>query len=388
MAASAPALEALPTITAVRMRPADLQSLDQEIYEGLDSYTRDDLARCRLDWIRQAVEHHLAGSPIFQRLCAAQGFSVHDLRTIEDLARVPLLSSGMFKKRAVTSAAVGAVKECTSSGTQGSKSIVRRDRRTLERFAGSVVHGMTHFFGKAERRQAFVLGPSTEEAGDLWFSYSLSLANMLYDTDFFVREGKLQLAALLDALRDLDPEIETPLIVAPPSLLLDLCDWLDASHTRVELANAYAITAGGWKRRANEVVDREELAARVARCLAIPAERQRDFFNMVELNTVIFECEHHRKHVPPWLEVIVRRPTDLAAARPGEQGILTYLDPTATSFPCFILSDDFGAISHAPCPCGRRGTTMQLDRRMTGIEERGCGLKMDRYSDATGGKRP
>lgn len=380
MAASAPALEATPTVAEIRMRPADLQSLDHEIYEGVDSYARDDLARRRLDWIIGAVEHHRAGSPIFQRLCEAQGFSVRELQTIEDLARVPLLSSGMFKKRAVTSAAMGAVKECTSSGTQGSKSVVRRDRRTLERFAGSVVHGMRHFFGKAERRQAFVLGPATEEAGDLWFSYSLSLANMLYDTDFFVRQGRVQLAALLDALQTIDPEIETPLIVAPPSLLLDFCEWLDARHTRVELANAYVITAGGWKRRADELVDRDQLARRVASCLAVPAERQRDFFNMVELNTVIFECEHHRKHVPPWLEVIVRRPADLAVAAPGEQGILTYLDPTATSFPCFILSDDFGSLAREPCPCGRRGPTMRLHRRVNGIEERGCGLKMDRYA--------
>src|SRR5262249_1300905 len=113
--------------------------------------------------------------------------------------------------------------------------------------------------------------------------------------------------------------------------------------------------------------------------LGVERSRVRDVFNMVELNTVLFECEASRKHVPPWLHVSARRAADMSVAPAGEVGLLCYLDPTATSYPGFVLSDDLGHIDDAQCPCGRYGETISISRRLTTIEDRGCGLSLDRY---------
>jgi long-chain-fatty-acid---luciferin-component ligase len=90
------------------------------------------------------------------------------------------------------------------------------------------------------------------------------------------------------------------------------------------------------------------------------------------------DCEHGRKHCPPWLHASARAPKTLAPLGWGESGILAYLDPTATSYPCFVLSDDFGSVTRGErCPCGRSGDVLTIERRINRIEARGCALKLD-----------
>lgn len=216
-----------------------------------------------------------------------------------------------------------------------------RDQRTLERFVGTVMHAMREFIGATDALEAFVLSPPGAEAGDIWFSYVLSLVEMLYDTSFFVHGGALQPETLHRTLDELDPEVQ-PAIVAPPGLLYDFLTWMEERGQRLDLGarDGYVVTAGGWKRRENEAVSRSKLSELVEERLGIEGSHIRDAYNMVELNTLLLGCEHGRKHIPPWLVVLARRPADMSVTDPGEQGMLSFLDPTAISYPCFVLSDD------------------------------------------------
>jgi len=171
-------------------------------------------------------------------------------------------------------------------------------------------------------------------------------------------------------------------VVAPPGLLLDFLAWMEERGERLDLGarDGYVVTAGGWKRREDEAVSRSELSDLVEERLGIQRSRIRDAYNMVELNTLLLECEHGRKHIPPWLVVLARRPADMSVADPGEEGVLSFLDPTAVSYPCFVLSDDLGEVHRGPCECGRAGETLLISRRLDSVEQRGCGLKLERYS--------
>lgn len=363
------------------VRPSDFGSLEELLYEGTDSYSRPLDSERQVEWIAAAADHHIRTNAVFSRLAEHSGFSVDTLRATGDVASVPLVSSGLFKRRDLASAAEGPVRLCRSSGTRGSQSVVPRDRPTMERFVGTVLHGLREFLGHTDVREALVLSPPAHEAGDLWFAYVLTLVELLYDTRFFVRENRLRPDEAHRALTELDPEAQ-PTLVSSPGLLVDLLGWMEERSRTLDLEGrgSFVVTAGGWKKRKDESVDRDELTAAVRHRLGLAPDRVRDAFNMVELNTVLLECEHARKHVPPWLVVIPRRAADLRPADEGEEGLLSYLDPTATSYPSFILSDDFGSVDESGCPCGRYGPTVAVSRRLATIEERGCGLKLERYT--------
>jgi long-chain-fatty-acid---luciferin-component ligase len=361
-------------------RAVDFDTLDEAVYEGKDSYATVCDPALTFEWLAAAAERHMAGSDVFRRLAEARGFTPEALRETRDLSSIPVLSSGLFKRKTLMSAPVGPVRHTTSSGTRGSKSVVARDDRTLERFVGTVLHGLREFHGESSVREGFVLSPRESRPDGVWLSYVLTLIDYAYDTSFFVDETGLRCEALAAALRQLEPNAQ-PVIVGPPALVWELLLWMEEAHVTLDLGaqDAVVLTAGGWKMREGTSVSRDELTTRIGDRLGIPAVSVRDVYNMVELNTVLFECEAHRKHVPPWLVATTRRPSDLSIAEAGEEGILAFFDPTALSYPAFVLTDDFGVVEQGRCACGRTGSTLTMTRRIAAIEERGCGLSLERH---------
>jgi long-chain-fatty-acid---luciferin-component ligase len=98
---------------------------------------------------------------------------------------------------------------------------------------------------------------------------------------------------------------------------------------------------------------------------------------MVELNTVVFECEAAHKHIPPWLIVEALDPETQEPVPAGEMGVLAYWDALPTGYPGFVISDDFGVLDPSGCECGRPGPTMSFMRRVTAADDRGCARAMD-----------
>jgi len=272
------------------------------------------------------------------------------------------------------------LKACTSSGTLGTKSVVYRDDKTLERFAGSVSYGISQFLGRDHsRRRAFVLGPNAVEAGDLWFSYVLSLVEIVYKTDFYGSAGRVDFVRLYGELKG--ENYYQPILVGPPSLIVDFVKFLKRSNLELDLGvkEAYIITAGGWKNRVAEQISSLVFRGECSSFFSLDPSRIRDSFNMVELNSVMFECEHHRMHVPPWLRVEAVDPITMAAT--GDEGVLAFLDPTAVSYPSFILSEDLGTLAQGICPCGIDGEWLSFNRRVKANEQRGCATKMSLFDE-------
>ncbi|MCI0489496.1 MAG: hypothetical protein L0229_23130 [Blastocatellia bacterium] len=173
----------------------------------------------------------------------------------------------------------------------------------------------------------------------------------------------------------------SPVLVGPPIFFLYLMEFLKDRGETIDLGarGSLIITAGGWKSYAKEEIDCESFLSLCGEYLGLRNRMKiRDAFNMVELNTVIFECERGVKHIPPWLVVAALDPENLSPSDPEEMGLLAFFDPLPTSYPGFILSDDFGQVSNMPCMCGRAGPVLQFCRRVKMLEDRGCALKMER----------
>jgi long-chain-fatty-acid---luciferin-component ligase len=335
----------------------------------------------RLDLIRTALDRHLAACSAYACYAEHLGFVLDTLREPADLVRVPQIPTLAFKRTAIMSCDERDIdKRCTSSGTLGRRSAVYRDRTTIERLLGSVERGMELVGDWHEDEVAIAnLGPGQVEAGDLWFAYVMSLVELRFHTEHMVREGRFEAHDAALRVRTLLEEYFQVVVIGPPMLLLKLVaavvpDFHPPAGNRLTV-----VTAGGWKGDTGALLNRQFFLDSMIDGLGLPGpEHVRDAFNLVELNTVIMECRIGCKHVPPWLEVIVRDPRTLGPVADGEVGLLSYLDPSATSYPCFILTDDLGTLRPGPCRCGRSGRLLTLHRRIRRAEEWGCALKMNR----------
>jgi long-chain-fatty-acid---luciferin-component ligase len=355
---------------------------------GIDDLYRLDPAAVetfRVRFTRAAVDHHRARNPHYDRYCDRAKFSSARLEREADLALVPVLPSAIFKRRVElvqSSGTVAPVIHTTSSGTQGTLSVIPRDDVTLMRFFSTVSIGHREVLGiEAFERQFFNLSPSARDAPDLWIAYVMTGVGVIFSTRSYVQHDQLQLDQLLADVRAVRAG-EGISIVGPPPLLLDLAIHLE-QHGRLSLpSDALVITIGGWKRREGERIVRADFDRRIAAALGIAdVSRVRDTYNMVELNTVIFECAHKTKHCPPWLTMIARDPRTHEALPSGQSGVLSFLDVTATSYPGFIVSDDFGVVDRrVACRCGLTTDAVTVERRINRVESRGCALKLDTVS--------
>jgi long-chain-fatty-acid---luciferin-component ligase len=224
------------------------------------------------------------------------------------------------------------------------------------------------------------LGPDRVEAGDVWFSYVMSLVELVYSVTTCVIKGDLRVAEALEAIRASCSKGHQTVVVGPPFFVLELADHASSQNVRLDHEDrVMVVTAGGWKRYGGREDARDEVSRRVAAAFAISNPGAiRDAFNQVELNTVLVECDAHWKHVPPWVYACTRDPRTLAPTPSGSRGLLSYLDASATSYPCFIVADDIGVVREGRCECGRDAVTLRLERRVAGSGARGCALSMER----------
>lgn len=297
---------------------------------------------------------------------------------METLDTIPFMPNAVFKNSPeVLRPAGGDVVATTSSGTQGTVSVIYRDNLTLQRFFATVQAGVEEVLGlDGGEITSRNVGPTLADSRHLWLAYVMSGVSVFHDTQFYVREDGLHAEELISDLR-LDPVESQVAVIGPPPLLLEVALKL-ATEPLPLSAERKVIAMGGWKRRDNQRISSEEFDAAVTRGFGLRDSTQvRDSFNMVELNTVMFECGHRRKHCPPWLHIAVLEPQSLAAVAEGEMGILAYADPTPTSFPGMILSDDFGHVERGcECPCGITSDVLTIDRRINRVENRGCAMKI------------
>jgi long-chain-fatty-acid---luciferin-component ligase len=357
-----------------------LEQVEAEIYQLDEAFFPDLATRKSVQavMLRSAFECHYERNVLYRRFCQARGISIETVA--QDPRRIPLIPSTTFKQAAVRSNSnEKTVLRCTSSGTQGSVSVVERDNTTLERFLGTIRNAVENVFG-IDDAIVLNLGPPSDEEPDLWFSYVMNVTDFLFETRNYVHGGVLMAERFVEDLVAATGQYQDVLVIGAPIVFLELFEQLG----RFKLKNCdfgaklFLVTAGGWKRHERVGIPRDEFRDRCIQAFTgLVPQKIRDTFNMVELNTIIPECECHQKHVPVWLDVFAVDLDNYSVAAPGKVGLLAFLDASASSYPGFVLSGDLGRISHVDdCPCGRPGICVEIVRRINTIESRGCALKI------------
>lgn len=344
---------------------------DEEVYK-----------KAQVKCIKKNLEFQLNNNSDYRKYFE-QFFEVNDFMGKDnfDTYSIPLLPSSIFKRNMNLASVeeTEIIKNCTSSGTRGSLSIIPRDNESLMNFftsITSILSSMDNIVYPGKYR-VFILGPSPNLAGDLWFAYAIASLALVYNTEFIQDKDGYHIDHLAEKIQEISQSNQEVLIIGPPPRVVDLCNYMNEHNIEAKLnGDSFVITAGGWKRRHNESISKPEYLDLVSKTLQINDSNIRDCYNMVELNTVVAECEHHHIHIFPWIDVCARDPRTNEVLEDGQVGILAFYDGSARSYPGFILSEDYGIVHSGQCECGRIGKRIQILRRMETVEARGCALKM------------
>jgi long-chain-fatty-acid---luciferin-component ligase len=363
----------------------ELEILDDLIYQCEDIFSwdqeRTDLIQFTL--ISEAFNYHYANCNSYREYCDKFKINPSIIKTIKDLGRIPLIPSALFKEHNILSCQLEQiVKVCQSSGTKGTISKVYRDGDTLNRFLGSLQSSLDQLYC-IDDAFSINLGPSSEEAGDLWFSYAMSVVDMVFPTENFIVDGVFYPEKAVERISQIvkDNNYENLVITGAPVMFIELLSYMNEHNIMIDNSEKiFFVTAGGWKRFSGQAISRADLWQMLLdRFLNADFKNFRDTFNMVELNTILPECECQVKHVVPWVKVLIIDPATGLPVEEGDSGLVAFLDPSAKSYPCFVLTDDIGRISvNGKCKCGRMGQGLEIIRRVKSVESRGCALKMDK----------
>ena len=333
--------------------------------------------------IKEAFDFHYANNKLYRGYCDRKGITPENIKSFEELVRVPVLSTRIFKEgfKLLSVDEGDVVQMHTSSGSSGTQSRVPRDKITLDRFAISMHKSIRYTAGTYG--YLAMLGPSPEELGDLALAnYAQIGCDMARDYEFFLKDYDFEPEYIIEKC---NATPHRPVrIGGGPMLILDLADWMMETGDRITTLTPDSLitSGGGFKDMMGVAMDRDEYDAKVSEAFGLPKSNIRDAYGMSELNAIMLECEKQVKHIPPWIHLSIRNPANLdEEVAPGEEGLPAFLDPLAHSYPGFVIADDIVRMEvgpHETCGCGLHGPGLyKVIRRAEGAEEKGCGRHVD-----------
>ena len=344
----------------------------------------EDQRALRGDLIAENFRFHYENNTYYRGLCERQAVTPSDIRGLDDLVKIPLVKASEFKgtdtQKLLTLGLDKIELEMRSTGTSGIPSVTRRDSETVTQ-GGLALYAMFREFFKFSSGAMLFLMPSPEEMPEMGM---VKVSNMLAGTvdasRFMVRRAAFDPQEAIALLRKWDAE-HVRHIMGPPFLVHKVVQYLRRHNIHLQLdRETVVINLGGWKRFTGEAIPREEYHRECAEYLGIRPEQIRDMYGLVEGNILAIECEHHWKHVPPWVHFSVRDFNDSGKELPdGRRGVLAVLDPTCLAYPAYIMTEDVVSLDEtASCPCGRNGQRVSIIGRLTGAEVGCCAISLDR----------
>lgn len=352
----------------------------KSIYQLPDEFQNE----MKLELIKHSFEYHYMHNALYNKICEEKGVTLTNLQCIEDVTLIPTIGIGKFKDinahLLLTKPICELEHELRSTGTSGIPSISRRDEMTLTRSVLSIFsmfREMFGFFGGA----AIYLAPSAEEMPEMGLVKLINMFSGLLDSNrFFISGHAFDPEAVIQQLRDWQ-HVHTRHIIGPPFLVERLAAYIEEHRIDIQLdKQSQVITLGGWRSFTGREINRLEFYEQIARVFGIRQGQVRDMFGLVETNFMAIECEHHAKHVPPWVHFSIRNLDKLEEeVALGEPGRLVVYDPTSLSYPGFIMTDDLVYVDSQACPCGRKGQVVNYMYRIKGAEVGCCAINLEKF---------
>ncbi|MGX9366989.1 LuxE/PaaK family acyltransferase [Desulfoplanes sp. PS50] len=332
-----------------------------------------------------------ARQPYVRALAQRYGFSPEDLKTPEDVYRVPPLFVETMKYHCFLSIPKEQVTmNLTSSGTGGQKTQAFFDAQGVAR--------IQTISAQIFKDVGFC---SDEPAGYLMFSYAREDAREI-GTSWSdeqemqcapVRESRWLLRKKTNGQFDFDPREAArslyemaqkgPIrMLGFPAFMFQTLEEMERMHLQVRVhPQSFVIAGGGWKNHAGTPMSQKEFAAELEQRLGLPRTNVRDLYGMVEHGIAYCSCPEGHHHVPAFARVAVRHPVTLERQPYGNEGLLHLLAPWNVAQPnCSVLSTDLVKIETG-CSCGIPGEYIASIRRGGNKKHKGCALSAQEILD-------
>lgn len=340
----------------------------------LDSpiYDHESTEALFLNVMSKNVGFHLAHNREYRNIAKAMRFRLSNLRTAEDLGRIPCIPTMFFKERRFwTLKSQQMLIKATSSGTAGRKSQMAYE-------AGSLLFGGGMALRLAAYHKLFspipanyvMLGYEPHPSNHTVITKTQRISSLfapplkkIYALEF--KNGKYGLvwehleAALERYARSLFPVR----LIGFPSYTFFFLRKLKAEGKAYRLpAGSMALLGGGWKEFYKEKADKEELYRLFESVLGIGEENCREFFGAAEHPALYCDCKNHHFHVPASSRVLIRDVRTLEPVGYEKQGLLNLLTPLAKSMPLSSVMTDDIAVLHrgSTCGCGIRAPYFEI----------------------------
>jgi hypothetical protein len=393
----------------------------------------------QLKAIKYAFSRHYTLNHFYHRYCDKRGILPDDIKTYDDLERIPLLPDLTFKQHpsgedfahwianiytgdlptvvintpdptfddVINAFNAAGLAVAFSSGTSGRHTVIPRDLRTMSNFQyalGKIAVGLSDdldadhsllLLPKATQTNlavAKLVAIWSDLCNDVVWGLDLEISAEVANKAM-TREDRLKNAPSADergrktvenAIKWLDryaKTADTIRLVAFPFLVLQIMAALERQGKSFDFGERGTIlTGGGWKMSEDKRILAADLRKQIAEVFGIPETRCLDLYEMTEMNACCYTCsEGHYFHLPyTWLKPFVLDRSFMPTDY-GEWGRFGFLDSLANSYPGFIITgDQVRMLEHCPV-CDRPGPVLEPSvQRAPSEEMRSCAEEVRR----------
>lgn len=308
----------------------------------VETLSRPEIEALQLEWLKKTVAHCM-NSPFYQQRFAAAKLKPEDIKTLEDLRRIPFTTKQDLRDTYPFGIASVPLRECvrlhSSSGTTGNPTVILHTRRDIEQWANAVARCLWMVGARPEDVFQNTSGYGMFTGG-LGFQYGAETLGML-TVPAAAGNTKRQIKFMTD--------FGTTVVHAIPSYATRIYEVMQQEGVDPRRDTKLKILAIGAEPHS------DEQRKRIEEMLGVKAYNS---FGMSEMcgPGVAFECqEQNGMHIwEDYYIVEIINPDTLEPVPDGEMGELVLTTLNREAMPLLrYRTRDLTRILPGECPCGR-----------------------------------
>ncbi len=358
----------------------------QELWAKENPYDLPGTDELFLEAVKENIKLHLK-NPFFADWLERNGFKLEDLKTIDDIDKIPPIHANFYKTHVVKTAKdEDIVITLTSSGTTGQKSQMFFNEWTMAASDKTGDIQMDYYGHITDEPVNFMMysyepaeGVNTGTLRTRQIMRRYGKENELEYALKYTGEGhEFDLFGCIAALKRFEKQGLPVYILGFPAFLYFTLEKMDAMGMLPLKLNekSFVCMGGGWKGFASKQLSPQEFRDYVGEKLGLPHTCFHETYGAVEHGVGYTDCDEHHFHVPIYDRVIIRDPVTLKKLGYGEKGFVNFVSPLNTGVPVTsLLMGDFG-ILHEPgsCPCGNPSPWLEIVGRAGVSKNKSCAI--------------